>query len=365
MLTSLNSLSTFTGALGSKRKSDLVEIAESLGINNPEARVADLVKSIQAHLDRNETTLSQDSRYKGLYYKKRASGTHPPDSDSESPVAADIKSTIVSTAKASRKSINKAVDKVQATIEAANIPLPESPIALAKIQDKAVEVSQALIPSPETQKGLTIQAKNISQYLVQYTKDGQVRVDHAVRHLRDLLSTPQHLVLTSLSIELLFLLSHVSQFYDHTYYFPPAPGDKGTINSLLNVAFFWLPTATLKFRLPEFRSFGLTDIYSAIAWWFFSTVLPPYALSTIVSFVPQKGSIRHGGAQTRYQSSHPPKPTSDPLAFALIRLALLILPLTSAAPSAFVDALEISGNLQGRALAAGLTAALVLAEKLY
>ncbi|WWC67669.1 uncharacterized protein I206_101580 [Kwoniella pini CBS 10737] len=355
-------MASFTGALGSKRKSDLTEIAESLGISDPEAKVADLVKSIQSYLDKNETTLSKDNRYKGLYYKKRASGTHPPDSDSESPSASDIKNTVL---KSSRKSINRTLDKVQATIEAANIPLPESPVALAKLQDKAVEYSQALVPSTETQRGLVVQARNVSNFLVKYGKDGQLRVDYAVRHLRDILSTPQHIVLASLSIEFLFLLSHVLQFYDHTYYFPPGPGDRGTIASLLSIGFFWLPSATFKFRLPEFMSFGLADVWSAVAWWFFSTVLPPYALSTVVSFGPQKGTARHTGAHTRYQSSHPPAPTPDPLAFTLIRLALLILPLTSAAPSAFVDALEISGNLQGRALAAGLTAALILAEKLY
>ncbi|WWD00291.1 hypothetical protein V866_007201 [Kwoniella sp. B9012] len=362
-------MATYTGALGSKRKSDLVEIAESLGISDPEARVADLVKTIQAHLDRNESSLSKDARYKGLYYKKRASGTHPLDSDSESPTitatAADVKSQIVSTAKSSRKSINKAIDKVQATIDAANVPLPDSPVALSKIQDKAIEVSQALVPSTEVQRGLTTQLHTVSNSLIKYTKNGQLRVDHAVRHLRDLLSTPQHLVLTSLSVELVFLLTHVIQFYDHTYYFRTTVGESGTLSSLFNVFFFWLPSATLNIRLPEIRSFGLADVWSAVAWWFFSTVLPPLALSTVVSFVPQKGTARHTGAHTRYQSSHPPTPTSDPLAFALIRLALLILPLTSAAPTAFVDALEISGNLQGRALAAGLTAALLLAEKLY
>ncbi|WRT65035.1 uncharacterized protein IL334_001977 [Kwoniella shivajii] len=361
-------MSAFIGALGSKRKSDLIEIADSLGISaDSRSTVADYIKIIQSHLDTNENTLSRDARYKGLYYKKRASGTHPPDSDSESPpiTAADVKATVVATAKSSRKSINRAIDKVQGVIDAANIPLPDSPIALAKIQDKATEISQALVPSTETQKGLTAQFNTVSHHLVRYTKDGQLRVDHAVRHLRDLLSTPPNLVLTSLSLELVVLLIHLVQFYDHTYYFPPASGDKGTVASLLNIAFFWLPSATLKFRLPEFRSFGLGDVWSAVAWWFFSTVLPPYALSTVVSFVPQKGTARHSGAHTRYQATHPPTPTPDPLAFSLIRLALLILPLTSAAPSAFVDALEISGDLQGRALAAALTAALVVAEKLY
>ena len=54
----------------------------------------------------------------------------------------------------------------------------------------------------------------------------------------------------------------------------------------------------------------------------------------------------------------------DPFTFALFRFALLLFPLTSAAPSSLVDALEMSGDLQGRALGAGLLAMLLLAERL-
>lgn len=62
--------------------------------------------------------------------------------------------------------------------------------------------------------------------------------------------------------------------------------------------------------------------------------------------------------------AHLPQPTPDPLVFALCRLAILVLPLTSAAPTSLVDALEMSGNLQGRALGAALFAGLILAAKL-
>ncbi|WVQ97807.1 hypothetical protein IAU59_004922 [Kwoniella sp. CBS 9459] len=371
-------MSSFAGALSNKRKNDLIEIADALGLTDTEARVVDLVKNIQATLDEKEDQLAKDPRFRGLYYKKRASGTHPPDSDSDSPsfsaagASADVKAVVNSTVKSGRKSLSKAADRLQNVVDAANVPLPESPVALSKVTDaveNAVEsavdtVSQALVPSNQDRRVIATRFNEISSSLIKYTKDGQVRVDHVVRHLRDLLSTPQKLVTTSLSLELAFLLIHVVQFYDHTYYFPPPPGESGTIASLLHILFFWLPSAVFKFRLPEFAAFRAGDVWSAVAWWFFSTVIPPYALSTIVSFVPQKGVARHAGAHTRYQTSHPPTPTADPLSFTLIRLALLILPLTSAAPSSMVDALEISGNLQGRALGAGLTAALVLAERI-
>nr|XP_031861908.1 uncharacterized protein CI109_002738 [Kwoniella shandongensis]KAA5528980.1 hypothetical protein CI109_002738 [Kwoniella shandongensis] len=367
-------MSTYTGSLLTKRKNDLVEIAQALGLPDTDARIADLVRNIQSHLEANETELIQSPRFKGLY-KKRSSGTHPPDSDSESPSASnDVKNVVTAGIKSSRKSMNKAFDKVQSVVDAANIPLPESPVSLAKISDVAnaanESVSNALVPAQQMSKDLTsrfleTRVGGVSSSLVTYTSKGQERVDVVVRHLRDALSTSKTLVVSALSLELVLLFSHVLQFYDHTYYFPPPGGDRGTLASLLRVLFFWLPTSTLTFRLPELGGVFGSDVWSATAWWFFTTVLPPLALSTVVSFAPQKGIHRHGGPNTRYQASHPPIPTPDYLSFTFIRLALLLLPLTSAAPSSFVDALEMSGDLQGRALGAGLLAALVVAEKLH
>lgn len=54
----------------------------------------------------------------------------------------------------------------------------------------------------------------------------------------------------------------------------------------------------------------------------------------------------------------------DPLVFALVRLAILLLPLTSAAPDLWRFSLEKMGSVGGRALAAGLTAGFVLADRL-
>ena len=63
--------SPFSGSLLAKRKPELVEIADALDISEPDARMSSLVKKIQAHLESNESTLSRDLTFKGLYVRRR------------------------------------------------------------------------------------------------------------------------------------------------------------------------------------------------------------------------------------------------------------------------------------------------------
>jgi len=49
----------------------VVEIAEALNISDPEAKLADLRDKIQNHLNLNQTTLSVDPQFKGLYVRRR------------------------------------------------------------------------------------------------------------------------------------------------------------------------------------------------------------------------------------------------------------------------------------------------------
>lgn len=60
----------FSGSLSGKRKSELAEIASALELD-ASAKVADLVKSIQTHLDVNETSLSKTPQFKGLYVRRK------------------------------------------------------------------------------------------------------------------------------------------------------------------------------------------------------------------------------------------------------------------------------------------------------
>ncbi|EIW68709.1 hypothetical protein TREMEDRAFT_44531 [Tremella mesenterica DSM 1558] len=350
--------SPYSGSLTAKRKAELVEIAQALDIPDADAKISELVKKIQQHLDMNETSLSKSPMFKGLYNKKK---THA-DSETDTPLS-DAKAAVVSTVVKGRKSINKAIDKV--VDAAANIPLPETPVNAAKISEVANQsMAVALAPAKNLSGELSTTLSGWGHSVVKYTGQGQRRVDVVVRAIRDGLSTPEHIVLAAISLELVALFFHVVQFYDHTIWFPPPPGSKGTVASLLHSAFGWAPSLQVKVRWPDVHSFKRSgELYSAVVWWFFSTVLPPLTLSTVVSFVPQKG-VSKTGHNTRHAAAHPPSPTVDPLSFSIFRLALLVFPLTTAAPSAMVDALEMSGNLQGRALGAGLLAGLMLADRL-
>lgn len=64
--------SPFTGSLSSKRKHELVEIAEALNISDPEAKMTELKEKIQSYLDINESKLVKEAQFKGLYGRKRA-----------------------------------------------------------------------------------------------------------------------------------------------------------------------------------------------------------------------------------------------------------------------------------------------------
>lgn len=57
--------------MGSKRKHELVEIAEALNISDPEAKMTELKDKIQSYLDVNETKLAKTPQFKGLYGRKR------------------------------------------------------------------------------------------------------------------------------------------------------------------------------------------------------------------------------------------------------------------------------------------------------
>jgi hypothetical protein len=80
-------------------------------------------------------------------------------------------------------------------------------------------------------------------------------------------SKPEHLITSSIAIELLLIFRNLLQFYDHTLFFPPVGGAKGDFYSLLNTLFGWAPRTTLNLRYPEFRSMLAGNVWTAISWW--------------------------------------------------------------------------------------------------
>lgn len=67
------------------------------------------------------------------------------------------------------------------------------------------------------------------------------------------------------------LLSHTSQSYNHTVFFPPpAHAETGTIGSLVQTAFGWAPKVQFTVRVPEWADVlggGTDGVWGAVAWW--------------------------------------------------------------------------------------------------
>lgn len=61
----------FHGALGGKKKADLVEIATALGIPDLGRKISELREAIQAKLDESADALREDPVFKGLYRARR------------------------------------------------------------------------------------------------------------------------------------------------------------------------------------------------------------------------------------------------------------------------------------------------------
>ncbi|WOO79437.1 uncharacterized protein LOC62_02G002958 [Vanrija pseudolonga] len=349
------STTAFSGALSQKRKGEIVEIAQALSIDTTDGKLVELRERVQEKLDTESDSLKADPRFKGLYQRRPRTQASDSDPGAETP-GPEAKTP----ASRVRKSINKTLEKI---VDAANIPLPDSPLSVSKSKAKAAADQALTLVENDADDALAV-IKTYTKSVVKFVDGRKVAVEGVVREAREILSTPHGILAAAIGIEEAFLYHSVTPFNRYTVVFPPSTTDRGSIAQLLRTVFFWFPRVSWTYWLPTLHSFGRdSDFWPALAWWFFATILPPLALSTVVSFVPQKG-VHRGGATTRYQAANPPSPTIDALTFALFRLAILLVPLTSAAPTTLVDALEQSGNSQARALGAGLVAALLLAERL-
>jgi hypothetical protein len=121
--------------------------------------------------------------------------------ETDSEPSNDVAIVAASVVKRGRKSVNKAIERVQETIDAANIPLPETPVPVyvsmfsqwveadlrsARIQNAANEVaSQALVPAQNLSRDLTTRFSGFSDAVVKFTGDQMHRFEVVVRQLRD------------------------------------------------------------------------------------------------------------------------------------------------------------------------------------
>lgn len=281
-----------------------------------------------------------------------------------------------------RKSLKKAVEAAQGAVEEAleeAVALKEPIVENVEAADKALK--QALVPVQNALQTVAHAVEPQSHAISRFTRQQVERYRHAALLARRQLAAPEHLVGAALSVELVALFVRISQWYDHAVFFPPASLQRGLIGRFFGAAFWWAPNITYSFRLPEIgRMSGWEALWSASAWWFCATVLPALAASSVVNYLPHKG-VQHR-YNTRFAGEVSfswhclteliPRPLEahkdkifDPLTFAVFRLAILLLPLTSAAPYDLTDALALSGNAQVRVIGAGLLAVLLLIDRFH
>lgn len=122
--------SQFSGSLANKRKADLQEIANALHLGDIEGTMIELRERIQSKLDQEAQNLRNSDMFKGLYSGRRTKWVSFCGTTGLTFRTSDESDTPVSSEKTpARRRINKAVDRLA---EAANIPLPDSPLLVER-----------------------------------------------------------------------------------------------------------------------------------------------------------------------------------------------------------------------------------------
>lgn len=242
----------------------------------------------------------------------------PTDSDEGVLPSIDVVVGEVSAAiKKPRKSLKKAVEAAQGTLESA-AALQEPIAETVEAADQAVR--HALVP---VQNALQVVAHAVEPQTDAVSRFVRTQVERyrRVAHIaRDHLAVPENLVGASLSVELIVLFVRISQWYDHSVFFSPSALQRGLPGRLFGLAFWWAPSISYSFRLPEIgRMSGWEALWSASGWWsvlgescviiadrsrFCATVLPALAASSVINYVP------HKGVQHRYNTRYAGEPAS-------------------------------------------------------
>jgi hypothetical protein len=268
--------------------------------------------------------------------------------------------------------------------EAANVPLPDSPASALRtktadsspvkilrsaaedVAETAREVADDALALVETDtRTVVARIRDAGDEVVRVLGPALHHTEGHWRNARDILSDPGNLLIAAIALEGAVMYYRVAPFHHVTLAFPPRFSAPGSFSAFFENAFSWSPQLSWTFAVPRFSHlWPSSDVWPAFTWWIGATVLPPLALSTLVSFVPQKGVNHRRGVTTRYQSANPPTPTVDALTFAIFRLAILLAALCDATPFTLTHALSMSGDATLRALGAGLLVALVVAQRL-
>ena len=411
----------FAGSLSGKNKAEIVDILKALDQDTTGLK-AELEDRLEQYLQDNEATLREDGQFKGLYVARRK--RRSPRDDSATPsvratpsargtrASEDLDALKTATGNLAgkaydaaattydqsvRPTLNNALEEGQeiATrsakrvykkvkdvtgLDEDSLRIPDSPTRALRSQarpiiENGIQRARPIVEDgiqkarPVVEDGIQ-QAEHLRKMSVRYWREnGKREARQALRDVQAHLSTPVNLIKTMLFLEMVYLLYCLIPWHRKELQFPPSKFSFHAWDRFLYAMFWWMPEIKRGYYLPElFAMFrpSSNNAGAGFAMWLIYTVIPPFLLSHVITFLPQepvKAPARNTRSASR-NASISALPAWDPLVFCLIRLALVVFPITSASPDFFRFQLEAIGNLSGRALVTALTGGFVLAHRL-
>ncbi|KAK4048426.1 lumenal Hsp70 protein [Microbotryomycetes sp. JL201] len=275
----------YSGPLSSKKKTELVEIVQEMGLHVPVGGLKfDLEDTIKDAL-RADSALRVDKRFEGLWHDLSANA-------------------------------RQAVEAIGERVNYDDVP--SSPVRAAK--DVVADVSsQALALATPTNGRLTRSASRLSlavrkssTNLKHAAVNAERQAEQAVRHVQLGLSEPWRLI-TSLVLAELGYLAFVAVPWQPTTYGPHK----------------WLtrsPTPAFHVLQPDLSVLVHPTFRGALFKWTTLTVLIPLVLSVVLAFPHAQASSsirrsRPSAARSRHLKPYP----ANPMSFAIARLAISIL----------------------------------------
>ncbi|KAJ7584907.1 hypothetical protein C8J56DRAFT_1027401 [Mycena floridula] len=328
----------FSGALQSKKKSDLQEIATAMRISDQGTK-DELQGRIKKYMDNNQSDLEDDPKFSGLFGRRKRS-VQPPASrfapDPVEPKESPSRSIVIKSKIIRMEPIGEstpAKDLRDVSMYLKNSPLDKSPVSFT------LGTPSSLPPLPPSPADRSIidhlpRPPDVDTIVQSFKHHEEVIVQNGSEMLvlsRVFLSNSRNLWSLTALAELLYILGAV---------IPWKTVDVGKPDSF-----------TLRVLYPPVAVFQSADFWTVILHWFIPTLLIPTVFGLLISFHPAK--------MTRPNRLSAPAAPFDPLTASIVRLASHV-----AYPYPSIDfdkSLDILG-IKWRVLSASLGVAFAFAE---
>ncbi|KAF5352949.1 hypothetical protein D9758_007894 [Tetrapyrgos nigripes] len=383
-------MSSFSGSLQSKKKSELQSIAVALNISEQGTK-DDLQARIKKHLDDNQAELEDNSRFSGLYGSRRRRGSQPPKDVAPPPSKRSVPQVEIkprrqhmllepvaeSTPVKDMRDVSFFLknpqtpddeDDVETYVEplssARRVPSPGTPSSLPPLPP-SVETSMVVdrsiidhIPRPPSLR---------MQEIVQAMKRKEEAVMQSSQEMlistRSFLSNTRTIWSLTAVFELLYILLTVIPWH----YWQVPLGTSPEVDAELIPP---PPSYTKLFiPYPPLSAFKSNVLWSLLMHWFTPSLLLPFIVGTLISFrppppAPSEVVLDEDGDVIAQRTTMQPKVPFDPLTASIVRLAAQIAYPYSTNPSQAGGRVDVLG-FRWRVLGASVCLAFSFAEAIF